>query len=137
MGHISDSILHSSKGETPPQAVGEFSRIKGVKHTVQIADEVKGRAVDIYMEGPDIGCVRKVMEKFGIKISTGSVWNRISALGKLAVKSHDTIIKMIKPSEYVCIDEKFVSINGKKRPFIFVINPKTGIPLFKKLLRNR
>ena len=39
-GIISDSILHSSKGETPPQAVGEFSRIKVGPRWMQVFDSV-------------------------------------------------------------------------------------------------
>ena len=34
--------------------------IRGAKHVVEIADEVKERAADIYLEGPDLEGVKKV-----------------------------------------------------------------------------
>ena len=111
--------------------------IRDVKHGVQISDEVKETAVDIYMDGPDLEGVKRVMGKFGVRISAGAIWYAISALGKAARKAYNRIVRLIKPSEFVCIDEKFVSVHGKKRPQLFVIDPNTGIPLAEKLLRNR
>ena len=52
-GIISDSILHSSKGETPPQAVGEFSRIKTQKKLYKSkfrTDKKFKRSVILYLK---------------------------------------------------------------------------------------
>lgn len=111
--------------------------IRGTKQGAQIADEVKERAADLYLEGPDLEGVKKVMCKFGVNISASAIWYAVNRFGKLAVTVYDRVIGLIKPSGFACVDEKFVSVHGKKRPQLFGIDPITGIPLIQKLLRNR
>ena len=112
--------------------------VKGAKHGAQIADEVKERAVNIYMDGPvDLEGVRKAMWKFGVCISASSIWYAVNGLGKLATVALDRILEYVEPSGFACVDEKFVSIRGRKRPQLFVIDPVTGVLLPQKLLRNR
>ena len=82
-----------------------YRRIRGAKHGAQIADEVKERAADIYLEGPDLEGVKKVMWKFGVSISVGAIWYAVNGFGKLAVKAYDRIIGLIKPSGFACVDE--------------------------------
>ena len=55
----------------------------------------------------------------------------------MAVKAFDRILKFVKLSGFACVDEKFVSVHGKKRPQLFGVDPVTGMPLAQKLLRNR
>ncbi|MCL4364839.1 MAG: transposase [Candidatus Marsarchaeota archaeon] len=43
----------------------------------------------------------------------------------------------LSEGKYACVDEKFISVHGKKKPQLFAICPETGLPLEEKLLRNR
>ena len=70
--------------------------IRGTKHGAQIADEVKERAADLYLEGPDLEGVKKVMCKFGVNISASAIWYAVNKFGKLAVKAYVLLCYLIR-----------------------------------------
>ncbi len=114
-------------------------RIDGVKKGCQIAEEVKISAVNAYIEGPDMeGVRRRLIEDLRIEVSTSTIWRALYtwSTATLGLNPFDSL-NSPPPSKYACVDEKFISVHGKKKPQLFAICPETDMPLKQKLLRNR
>jgi len=112
--------------------------IEGVKHGCRIADEVKSLSVEAYLEGPDLeGVKRRLTRDFAVSISTSSIWRAVWT-AELAAQAtscfSDTGLQL---SRFACVDEKFISVHGKKKPQFFGIDPITYLIIGQKLLRNR
>ena len=113
--------------------------LDGVKKGCQIADEVKKLAVDAYIEGPDMeGVRRRLIKDLRIEVSTSTIWRALYTWS-IATRGLNPLHSLTSPppSKYACVDEKFISVHGKKKPQLFAICPETGLPLEEKLLRNR
>ena len=112
--------------------------VAGVKKGCQIGEEVKEMAVNAYIEGPDMEGVRKrLIEDFRIAVSASTIWRTISSTAT-SLRGIDPLKDLISPpSRYCCVDEKFISVHGKKKPQLFGICPETGLLIKEKLLRNR
>lgn len=112
--------------------------VEGVKHGCQIADEVKVKAASLYIEGPDLeGVKRWLGEDLCVRISASTIWRAVN-LAATAARGMEVCKRFnAKLSEFVCVDEKFISVHGRKKPHFFAICPKTGIIATQKLLRKR
>ena len=112
--------------------------LEGVKHGCQIANEVKVRAAALYIEGPDLeGVKRWLSEDLCVRISASTIW-RATNLAAKASRGVDVCNHFnAKLSDFVCVDEKFISVHGRKKPQFFAICPKTGVVVIQKLLRKR
>lgn len=112
--------------------------IDGVKRGCQIADGVKVKAAALYIEGPDLeGVKRWLSEDLCVRISASTIW-RAENMAAKAAKGIDVCHEFnAKLSEFVCVDEKFISVHGRKKPQFFAICSKTGIIATQKLLRRR
>lgn len=111
--------------------------IPGVKQGCRIACDVKKFSVGAYLEGPDLeGVKRRLREDFDVRISTATIWRATRAAGK-AAQTINYPQEGVKLSGFACVDEKFISVHGTKRPQFFAIDPVTGLILGQKLLRNR
>lgn len=110
--------------------------VEGVKHGCQIADEVKRKAVTAYMDGPDLeGVRRRLDEDFNAKVSTSTVWRAVNLAAKAAHGSHQ--LPDLQLSRFACVDEKYISVHGRKRPQLFAVCAGTGLPVAQKLLRRK
>lgn len=112
--------------------------IGGVRKGGQIADEVTRKAVDIYLEGPDLEeVVKRLREDLHAQISASTIWRRVDALGKTARGIDAVRGTGLKLSKFVCVDEKYVPVHGDKKPLFLGLDPLTNVPVVQKLLRNR
>jgi len=91
--------------------------IEGVKGGCQIADEVKVKAVDLYINGPDLeGVKRWLGDDRSIQISTATIW-RATFLAAKASRSVEVCNHFnAKLSKFCVLDEKFISVHGRKKP---------------------
>jgi transposase-like protein len=111
--------------------------INGVKCGRRIADEVTLKAVEAYIDGPDLeGVRRRLKEDFDVEISTSTIWRASWAACEAAQKTNVPIAGL-RLSRYVCVDEKFISVHGRKKPQFFGICAATQLVIGQKLLRNR
>ena len=112
--------------------------IEGVKHGCQIADEVKMKAATLYIDGPDLeGVKRWLSEDLCVRISASTIWRAVNLAATAARGVEMCNHFNAKLSEFVCVDEKFISVHGRKKPQFFAICPKTGVIATQKLLRKR
>jgi len=112
--------------------------IEGVKQGSRIADDVKRLSVEAYLEGPDLEGVRGRLRKdFGLRISVSTIWRACWAAEKAAQCVPGRMNQDLKLSSFVCTDEKFISVHGRKKPQFFAIDPITLLVVGQKLLRNR
>ena len=112
--------------------------IDGVKKGCHVAEEVKRKALDIYMGGPDAEEVMKrLREDLKVQISVSTIWRFVYQNGKIS-RTID-VMDILKPkvSKFICVDEKFISVHGKKKPIFTALCPETDIPVVKKLIRDR
>ena len=112
--------------------------VRGVKKGCQIEDNVKRLVVNAYVEGPDMeGVKRRLIEDLSVSISISTIWRAVSFVAKSSRGIAPLEDLLSPPSKYACVDEKFISAHGKKKPQLFAICPETNLPLLQKLLRNR
>jgi transposase-like protein len=77
------------------------------------------------------------MEEFGVKVSTSTIWRAVNATAVATTTWYEQLIGRIPPPRYLCIDEKYIPVHGKKRPNQLFVDPETTIGYKQKLLRNR
>ena len=112
--------------------------VNGVKKGCQIAEDVKVKAVDVYIEGPDLEGVRKrLIEDLNVAVSTATIWRSVYTWSTATQGFNPSRSLNSHPSRYICADEKFISVHGKKKPQFFAVCPECNLVMKQKLLRNR